>query len=108
MYFSTKLFVARVTKVRLRPWTGECEENTCLHLLQQNQFLTSSILDEYFRSIGCFKSKSGEKFVADVPNKMSPTGEVSIKAPTGSRKPKNVHKFAAERVLVGITFSSFQ
>jgi len=44
--------------------------------------------------------------VADVPNKMSPTGEVSMKTPTGSRKPKNDHKFAAERVLAGITLSA--
>jgi len=61
-------------------------------------------LDEYFRSIVCFKSKSGEGLVADVPNKMSPTGEVSMKTPTGSRKPKKDLKLAAQRVLAGITF----
>jgi len=47
----------------------------------------------------CFKSESGDDFVADVPNKMSPNGEMSMKTRTGSTKHKNVHKFAAERVL---------
>jgi len=54
----------------------------------------------------CFKSESGDEFVADVPNKMSPNGEMSMKTRTGSTKHKNVHKFAAERVLADITFSA--
>jgi len=51
-------------------------------------FSIPSILDEYFRSIMCFKSESGDEFVADFPNKMSPTGKMSMKTRTGSTKHK--------------------
>lgn len=67
-YYCTQLLVSRIVAVRKAAGEADRDEQTYLQHVNQNMFATPSILDEYFRSIGHFKTNNGLEFKAHLPN----------------------------------------
>lgn len=67
-YYCTQLLVARVVAIRKADGEASHEEQLYSQHMNQNMFPTPLVLDEYFRSIGYFKTDNGLEFKIHLPN----------------------------------------